>query len=707
MNIGRARTHAQLWLSACRDGMVMLLPLTFIRVVITIALNFPWDDWPQAWGVRWAQSWPVVAARLDASLAAIMGLGMALCVGNRLHVALKRVESSWLTPMLVNLLCLVNFSVGMMFLIGGLDNSLGQSLLLGMLTGLLTVEVFDAYIRLMPGAMRSEGFDGSMLFRRSFHQLGPAAFTCVVTTLAIGLLSQVDTLFMRLLQLLMSLDPIRLGGAYVLNLLIIVVNQLLWLIGLHGGVLVEAFGGALLTRPDAVFDTNLASANFVNAFAYLGGSGATYGLLLAIFLVCQDQQIRRLGKYSALPAVFNVNEILIFGLPIIFSPILVLPFLMAPLVCAGVALAAHAAGWLVLSGPVVKWSTPIFISGYVMSGGFVGVLTQLVGVLLSTALYWPFVKRLQVERSRSHADSVSKALAQLCHLEAPRHRVLQRFDELGDFARALHADFEAALGKPQVFQVYQPKHDVHGKICGVEALLRWNHPVHGAIMPAAIINVAEETRLINKIGNWSLENACAALQDWKRQGVEGIRMSVNLSPVQLEDAGYVVFVAQCLARFGLSPSELELEVTEGHTLGTTPEADATLRKLCALGVHLSVDDFGMGCSSLLYMQRFEVSAIKIDGSLTRDVLNNNVSSDIIRTISILGKRQGVRVVAEFVETAAQRDKLLDLGCDEFQGYLYSPAISSPEFLVYWHQREVRTPSESLQVTGRREPSYAG
>ena len=278
---------------------------------------------------------------------------------------------------------------------------------------------------------------------------------------------------------------------------------------------------------------------------------------------------------------------------------------------------------------------------------------------------------------------------QLCHVELDHHHILQRFDALGDFARALHADFENALGKPQVFQVYQPKHDIDGKVCGVEALLRWTHPVHGPIMPAAIVNVAEESHLINKIGNWSLETACATLQQWKHQGVHGICMSVNLSPVQLEDTSYVPLVQQCLQRYDLSPSELELEVTEGRTLTTTKQSDATLRQLCELGVHLAMDDFGMGCSSLLYMQRFSMSAIKIDGCLTRDVLTNSVSSDIIRTIGMLGQKQGVRVVAEFVETLEQRDKLAELGCDEFQGYLFSPAISSTAFMSYWLTCEKR------------------
>jgi lactose/cellobiose-specific phosphotransferase system IIC component len=683
MDINRPKNHFQLWLSACRDGMIMLLPLTFIRVVITVASNLPWNYWPDAWGPWLDMPWTAVVSRLDATLGIIMGLGMAICVGNRLYVELQRVENSWLTPMLVNLLCLANYSVCMMSLDGGIEKSLGQSLLSGILAGIVTVEVLYLCIRILPGALHIVGLEGSLIFRRSFHQLGPAAFTFVVTTLVLALLSQLGTGFAQLMQMLMETDLIKLGGGYALNLLIVLVNQILWYVGLHGGILVSEYGGSLLSESGVLFDANLASSNFINAFAYMGGSGATFGLVFAIMLVCRDRQLCRLGKYSIVPAVFNVNEILVFGLPIIFSSTMLIPFVLAPLACVSLAMIAHAAGWLPLSGSEVKWSTPIFVSGYVMSGGFSGVLTQMIGVLLSTALYWPFVRRLETQRRQSQSDALSTALIQLCHTELDRHHLLQRFDALGDFARALHADFEVALGTPQVFQVYQPKHDTLGQVCGVEALLRWTHPLHGAIMPAAIVNVAEESQLINKIGNWSLETACSALQQWKRQGVRDICISVNLSPVQLEDASYVSLVERCLERYDLNPSELELEVTEGRTLTTTTQADATLRKLCALGVHLSMDDFGMGCSSLLYMQRFAMSAIKIDGSLTRDVMTNNVSSDIIRTIGLLGKKQGVRVVAEFVETPQQRDKLADLGCDQFQGYLFSPAISSEAFLLYW------------------------
>ncbi|MDR3413751.1 MAG: EAL domain-containing protein [Formivibrio sp.] len=679
------RSRFELWLSASQNAMIMLLPLTFIRVALSVVMNLPWAYWPDTWGPLWDVPWSLVATKLDATLSVIMGLGVALCVGNRLHLTLQRVENSWLTPILVQLLCLVNFLIGLMFLDVSLKHSLGQSLLLGILTGIITVEALQLHVRLMPRALHIVGLDGSMLFRHAFHQLGPAAFTCVISTMAIAFLSELGKGFTLLLQMLIKTDIIRLCGAHVLNLLTIIVNQLLWFVGMHGGILVETFGSTLMAKPGVLFDANLASGNFINAFAYMGGSGATFGLVLAIAMVCKDQQLRRLSKYSALPAVFNINEILVFGLPIIFSPIMVIPFLLAPLASALIAMAAHATGWLEFSGHEVKWSTPIFISGYIMSGGFAGVIAQLAGLLASTAVYLPFVRRLEAVRRKSQSEALSKDMDQLCYAQFEHRRVLQRFDTLGDFARSLHADFETALGTTQVFQTYQPKHDTHGRVCGVEALLRWTHPVYGPIMPAAIVNVAEESYLINRIGNWSLETACAALQHWKSHGVQNIIMSVNLSPMQLEDRSFVAFVQQCLERFGLSPSELELEITEGRVLAPSMQADAMLRQLSALGVHLSMDDFGMGFSSLLYMQRFSMSAIKIDGSLSHDVMTNEVSSDIIRTIGILGRKQGVRVVAEFVETLEQRDKLAELGCDEFQGYFYSPAISSEAFLTYWRK----------------------
>jgi len=153
-------------------------------------------------------------------------------------------------------------------------------------------------------------------------------------------------------------------------------------------------------------------------------------------------------------------------------------------------------------------------------------------------------------------------------------------------------------------------------------------------------------------------------------------MSVNVSPLQLDDPSFATLVAGTLGRHGLRPGELELEVTESHAVPMDLTLDRNMTQLAAMGVRVAMDDFGMGHSSLLHLRRFRVHAIKIDGSLTRDLLGNPACADIVRTITALGRAQRLDVVAEFVEIPAQRDALAELGCDLFQGYLFSPPLAA-------------------------------
>jgi EAL domain-containing protein (putative c-di-GMP-specific phosphodiesterase class I) len=159
-------------------------------------------------------------------------------------------------------------------------------------------------------------------------------------------------------------------------------------------------------------------------------------------------------------------------------------------------------------------------------------------------------------------------------------------------------------------------------------------------------------------------------------------MAVNLSPLQLEDPALLQHVERCLARYRLAPSDLELEITEGHRVSNSEVSGRNLAALNALGVPLAMDDFGMGYSSLLYMRRFRIDAIKLDGSLTREVTNNASCREIIASVGQLCRGQQVRMIAEYVETEEQRDLLRELGCNGFQGWLYSAALGADACRVY-------------------------
>ena len=165
-------------------------------------------------------------------------------------------------------------------------------------------------------------------------------------------------------------------------------------------------------------------------------------------------------------------------------------------------------------------------------------------------------------------------------------------------------------------------------------------------------------------------------------------MAFNISPIQLTDPDLPKRVARALARNGLSPSEIELEITESQVIPDNPQVDAAFAGLMEIGIQLTMDDFGMGYSSLLYLRRFNVGSIKIDGSLSREVLSHEANADIIRSIASLGKSRGVTIVAEFVETAPQRDALAQLGCDQFQGYLFSRPLPEAECADFLQENSV-------------------
>lgn len=253
-----------------------------------------------------------------------------------------------------------------------------------------------------------------------------------------------------------------------------------------------------------------------------------------------------------------------------------------------------------------------------------------------------------------------------------------------DLLFSMEKDLRMALERGEFLLHYQPQADLTtGKLCGIEALLRWNHPEKGPISPGEFIPVAEETGQIVPIGTWVLRTACAQMVEWRKSGMTDISIAVNLSIRQLRQPMLAEQVKAILEEFRLEPRYLELEITEGIMMGDNQIAMNFLSEMHELGVQLSIDDFGTGFSSLNYLKRLPVHKLKIDQSFVRDIESDEGDAAIIRSIISLGHRLNLRVIAEGVETQAQLDFLRIRGCDEIQGYYYArpmPAANIPEFL---------------------------
>jgi diguanylate cyclase (GGDEF)-like protein/PAS domain S-box-containing protein len=238
----------------------------------------------------------------------------------------------------------------------------------------------------------------------------------------------------------------------------------------------------------------------------------------------------------------------------------------------------------------------------------------------------------------------------------------------------LEASLGRAIGNGELRLGYQPKVNLRsGKVVGAEALVRWHHPEHGLMPPERFIPVAEDTGLIVPLGQWVIDEACGALRALDALGIVDFVISVNLSARQLRQRQFVDRLAATLQRHGVRPGSLELEVTESQLMDHPDDALQALAGLKALGVRLSIDDFGTGYSSLSHLQKFPVDYIKIDKSFLSDVGDGDAV--ITRAIIALGHNLKLKVIAEGVETREQLTFLRDHGCDEMQGFYFSPAIS--------------------------------
>ncbi|MFZ4626413.1 MAG: putative bifunctional diguanylate cyclase/phosphodiesterase, partial [Rhodoferax sp.] len=260
--------------------------------------------------------------------------------------------------------------------------------------------------------------------------------------------------------------------------------------------------------------------------------------------------------------------------------------------------------------------------------------------------------------------------------KAAGHNTLRFFDEEMQAevsARAaLEADLREALQKQQLVLHYQPQVVGAGRIVGVEALVRCQHPLRGMVSPAEFIPLAEDTGLIFPLGQWVLDTACAQLAAWAADpALAHLTMAVNVSARQFKQADFVLSVVASLARTGANPKLLKLELTESMLVDDVEAIIAKMGILKAHGVGFSLDDFGTGYSSLAYLKRLPLDQLKIDQGFVRNIVTDTNDAAIAKMVMALAESLGLSVIAEGVELQAQANLLAHLGCHAYQGYLFS------------------------------------
>lgn len=258
-------------------------------------------------------------------------------------------------------------------------------------------------------------------------------------------------------------------------------------------------------------------------------------------------------------------------------------------------------------------------------------------------------------------------------------------------------DLRQAVSKNQLELVYQPKIDAKSmQITAAEALLRWHHPQRGLVSPAVFIPLAERFGLIGPIGNWVIEEACRQAGVWRRAGLR-MRVAINISAYQMRQDDLVQRLQAALMANGLSPNRFTCEITESVAMEDTNVTRRSFERMRRAGLHVSIDDFGVGQASLSYLRRLPAAELKIDASFVADIVDSPDARAIVEAVTNLAHALHLRVVAEGVETEAQRDILVKMGCDDLQGFLFARPMSA-KALSLWAMDDGDRPADGFRAS---------
>ena len=280
---------------------------------------------------------------------------------------------------------------------------------------------------------------------------------------------------------------------------------------------------------------------FFDTFVLLGGAGATLSLLLGIFVWFRRNSIKRLGRLALIPSLLNINELILFGLPIVMEPMLLIPFILVPLCLTTTSYLAIAWGLVPYTQQTVEWTTPIFLSGYLVTGSWTGSLLQLINLLIWVSLYRPFLKKYEKMAIQKDITAYSQLLTLLKESEllGVNQQLSKRSDALGGIARLLITELEEAIKSEDLSMHYQPQINAQVSVIGMESLLRWNHRRYGYIYPPLIFVLAEEGGLIEPLGHWIIDRVLHDTQKLNKMGYSGLTNAINLSAKQLENEEFI------------------------------------------------------------------------------------------------------------------------------------------------------------------------
>ncbi len=667
-----------------RNALVDLIPILILGAFALIFQYFPSDAY---------QNWIATAADgillrifkiINSATFGMLSVYMTFCV-SRAYISYRSDRN------VVGTGAIMSSGVAFFILVGadlekfGTDRTGPKSMFVAIITGILASWIYIKWSKVFKKKyLFTSGADRT--FNRMLNTFFPIVFTVIPFALLNALVIWIFDLdsFKDLIALVFKSLFSSGETGFFKGFFFVLLSSVLWFFGIHGSdtledVMHSYFYPGLEANQQAVAagskPTVILTKEFFDCFVLMGGCGATICLLIAILIFSKSRSRKTLGLAATFPMIFNINELMVFGLPIILNPVMVIPFLTVPLLCYSISYMALYMGWVPLITHQVNWTTPVLMGGYCATGSYAGSVLQLVNIVVGVLVYAPFIRILDKQTMENMRSSYSHFIEFFKQNEGDMANIklTERYDSYGDIAKELCSELKQSYSR-QIVMYYQPQYHYDGRCIGVESLLRWNHPVYGMIYPPLIIKLAEEGGFLEELEEKIWENALADRPYVLEMYGENTKLSVNVTGTTIVDQRFLQFMKKLDSMKSFAGCNICVEVTEQATLSFDDKTIGVLNTLKGMGLLLAIDDFSMGHTSIHYLKDNLFDLIKLDGSLVRGMYDHENSREIITSITKLADNLGLMVIAEYVENEKQRKTLHEYGCDLYQGYLFSAAV---------------------------------
>ncbi len=691
----RSTNFWSLLFKTIRNGFMMIFPLIFIGSISVLLLNFPIPVYQE-----FISTFLDGAIRKLLDIVQLTTLGLLpiyMTISTNLSYTNSTEEGQRLISKLASLLsALTAFFILVGFSSDGFDMKelSSQGVFSALIAGLFASILYQKFERLFKKSNKDSSFfieGADSLFNASMQVLLP--YLCVVVIFAVFTylitmifdVSGIQELFTSSFTLLFS----KMQRSYASGFLFILIVSVLWCLGIHGNKVLDQVAVNMFIT---IIPAQIVSKTFIDTFVYMGGTGTTLGFLIALFLFGKTTNSKRLSRMAVAPSLFNISELMVFGFPVICNPYLIAPFVIVPEICYSFTYLMAKINFLPPVINEVNWTTPIFLSGYLATGSVRAILVQLFNLVISVAVYTPFLKLYEKRYMGKLSNSMDSLVKILKHSEETTEPVVLTECEgnegqlakhlVSDLEESLSAGFQetAALNESSLLMKYQPQFDNNGKCIGAESLLRWNHSKYGIVYPPLVVHIAKESSHLYELETLIFEKSIKDSIEFKKVFGDDFKLSVNITVCTLNDSRLLPFLKEICQKYPFKPGSVCIEITEETALATTKETAELMNQIKALGFTFALDDFSMGHTSLQYLQYNQFDLVKLDGNLVRSILENERTKEIINSIVYLSKSLGFKVLAEFVETTEQQNALESIGVNHYQGYLYSPAIDKNAFM---------------------------